>query len=72
MDEKEMIGMSEASILHQEINKVFSLPLKYQKSIAMLIEQYCAMASASQTNGTKKLGIADGKYALPEDIDTIT
>ena len=66
---KKVIFMSSVAFA-ETLEKAYTLPDKYKDTLAIIINQFCGLASSDTAVNSKKIiGIADGKYHIPEDIN---
>ena len=56
------------TMLKESFNKMNMLPEGYQNAVITMIEQLYDLA-VSNNGKEKKIGIADGEYNIPDDIN---
>ena len=64
-----MFGGTCMDSLQMSISKAYSLPKDYQTALSKIIDQFVEVAASKSSTKKSRLGIADGKYQFPDDID---
>lgn len=62
--------MSETMLspLEKTIKIAYTLPKTQQDSLAVIVEQFCKSVTVDNKAKKKVVGIADGKYKVPDDL----
>ena len=65
-----MFGGATMNALQSSVLKAYSLPVEYQNALSKIIDQFVNVVQDKPKKKSVIMGIADGKYDIPYDIDS--